>query len=46
MIYTLTVNPAIDYHMDLTGTGFIPGQINRSAGEMLFPACAGQSTVQ
>ena len=41
MIYTLTVNPAIDYHMDLTGTGFIPGQINRSAGEMLFPGGKG-----
>ncbi len=41
MIYTLTVNPAIDYHMDLTAAGFQPGQINRSAKEEMFPGGKG-----
>ena len=41
MIYTLTVNPAVDYHMDLTGTGFRTGTINRSAKEEMFPGGKG-----
>ena len=41
MIYTLTTNPAIDYHMDLTKTGLILGQINRSAGEEMYPGGKG-----
>ncbi len=41
MIYTLTTNPAIDYHMDLTGTGLMPGQINRSAREEMYPGGKG-----
>ena len=41
MIYTLTVNPAIDYHMDLTRSGFKPGQINRSRQEEMFPGGKG-----
>ena len=41
MIYTVTVNPAVDYHMDLTGSGFEPGRINRSAGEEALPGGKG-----
>lgn len=41
MIYTLTVNPAIDYHMDLTRSGFKAGQINRSQKEEMFPGGKG-----
>jgi len=41
MIYTLTTNPAIDYHMDLTETGLMPGQINRSAREEMYPGGKG-----
>ena len=41
MIYTLTVNPAIDYHMDLTRSGFKAGQINRSRKEEMFPGGKG-----
>ena len=41
MIYTITVNPAVDYHMDLTESGLHPGQINRSAKEELFPGGKG-----
>ena len=41
MIYTITVNPAVDYHMDLTKSGLCPGQINRSAKEELFPGGKG-----
>ena len=41
MIYTLTTNPAIDYHMDLTETGLMPGQINRSAKEEMYPGGKG-----
>ena len=41
MIYTLTVNPAIDYHMDLTRSGFTAGQINRSQKEEMFPGGKG-----
>ena len=41
MIYTLTANPAIDYHMDLTAGGFIPGAINRSEKEEMFPGGKG-----
>ena len=41
MIYTLTANPAIDYHMDLSAAGFTPGQINRSAREEMFPGGKG-----
>ena len=40
MIYTLTINPSIDYHMSLE-TALIPGRINRSAGEKLFPGGKG-----
>ena len=31
MIYTLTLNPAVDYVMDIAGV--IPGKVNRSSGE-------------
>ena len=41
MIYTITVNPAVDYHMDLTKSGLCPGQINRSSKEELFPGGKG-----
>ena len=41
MIYTITANPAIDYHMDLTVQGFYPGQINRSQKEEMFPGGKG-----
>lgn len=41
MIYTITANPAIDYHMDLEGTGFFPGEINRSEREEMFPGGKG-----
>lgn len=41
MIYTFTANPSIDYHMDLGGGGLIPGQINRSFAEELFPGGKG-----
>ena len=41
MIYTLTANPAIDYHMDLEETGFVPGLVNRSKREEMFPGGKG-----
>ena len=41
MIYTITANPAIDYHMDLTDTGLAVGQINRSKKEEMFPGGKG-----
>ncbi|MBR2765497.1 MAG: 1-phosphofructokinase family hexose kinase [Blautia sp.] len=41
MLYTLTVNPAVDYHMDLSGSGFEPGRINRAAGEEALPGGKG-----
>ena len=41
MIYTLTANPAIDYHMDLAETGLRQGEINRSAKEEMFPGGKG-----
>ena len=41
MIYTLTANPAIDYHMDLTEAGLRPGEINRSSGEEMLPGGKG-----
>ena len=41
MICTLTPNPSVDYHMDLSKTGFVPGRINRSAKEELFPGGKG-----
>ena len=41
MIYTLTVNPAVDYHMDLSGTGFMTGRINRSEAEEALPGGKG-----
>lgn len=41
MIFTFTANPSVDYHMDLNKSGFIPGAINRSDGEELFPGGKG-----
>ena len=41
MIYTITANPAIDYHMDLSASGFRPGRINRSKREEMFPGGKG-----
>ena len=41
MIYTLTVNPSVDYHMDLSRSGFEAGKINRSLGEEMFPGGKG-----
>lgn len=41
MIYTLTANPAIDYHMDLSASGLQPGEINRSVREEMFPGGKG-----
>lgn len=41
MIYTVTVNPSVDYHMDLSRTGFEAGKINRSSKEEMFPGGKG-----
>ena len=41
MIFTITANPAIDYHYDLSRTGFTPGRINRSEREEMFPGGKG-----
>ena len=41
MIYTLTVNPSVDFHMDLSRSGFEAGKINRSLGEEMFPGGKG-----
>ena len=41
MICTLTPNPSVDYHMDMSKTGFVPGRINRSSKEELFPGGKG-----
>ena len=41
MIYTLTVNPCVDYHMNLEHTGVRVGSINRSEGEQAFPGGKG-----
>ena len=39
MIYTVTINPALDYHMEVSRP--VLGQINRSAGEKVFPGGKG-----
>lgn len=39
MIYTLTLNPSLDYVMSLEN--FETGMVNRSAGEMIFPGGKG-----
>ena len=41
MIFTLTVNPSIDYHMKLEDGGLIPGSICRSDGECIYPGGKG-----
>ena len=41
MIYTLTVNPCVDYHMSLNHTGLKPGEVNRSQGEEAYPGGKG-----
>ncbi len=41
MIYTLTVNPCVDYHMNLEHTGLQVGEINRSEGEEAYPGGKG-----
>lgn len=41
MIYTLTVNPAVDYHMKVTGAALVPGSIIRSESEEMFPGGKG-----
>ena len=41
MIYTLTTNPSVDYHMDLWKRGLRPGEINRSDGEQAYPGGKG-----
>lgn len=40
MIYTLTVNPSIDYHMVL-GKELVPGSINRANEEIVYPGGKG-----
>lgn len=41
MIYTLTVNPCVDYHMSLEHTSLQVGEINRSEGEEVYPGGKG-----
>ena len=41
MIYTLTVNPCVDYHMSLHHTHLRPGEVNRSEGEEAYPGGKG-----
>ena len=41
MIYTLTVNPCVDYHMSLHHTHLKPGEVNRSQGEEVYPGGKG-----
>jgi len=39
MIYTVTINPALDYHMNVPSPAF--GKINRSTSEAVFPGGKG-----
>ena len=39
MIYTVTINPALDYHMEIESPVF--GEINRSAAEEVYPGGKG-----
>ena len=39
MIYTVTINPALDYHMEVSSPTF--GIVNRSSGEAVFPGGKG-----
>ncbi len=41
MIYTLTMNPSIDYHMELASGELNKGMINRSKREEIFPGGKG-----
>ncbi len=39
MVYTVTINPALDYHMEVAAPVF--GEINRSTGETVYPGGKG-----
>ena len=41
MIYTVTCNPSVDYHMDLGNNSLLVGEINRAEGERAYPGGKG-----